>query len=147
MNKKIITSVVVVVSLLVVGMGIMGFQYYRLNESYKQLLLKEGLTKFQYAAYQFNGGCIKEIVFSNSGNQRTIRADVTLQNSFGYTASPEYKIVLYDAFGLAVGTSTQNWIVSTLKPGEVRKQDFTFAYDGGVMPKYVRLYDSTRFER
>lgn len=145
-NKRMI-GVALFIMALIAAVGTLGFQCYNLNKDYRQLLLKEGLTAFQYALYPFKDTCISSIQFTDIGDVRTVRVDVTLQNRFDKTASPAYKIVLYDAFGLVVGESTQNWFISTLKPGEVRKQDFTFTYDGQSMPKYVRLYDLTKFER
>lgn len=147
MKNKWMICVALLMMVLIASVATLGFQCYSLNKDYRQLLLKEGLTVFQYALYPFKDTCISSIQFTDVGDGRTVRVDVTLQNRFDSTGSPAYKIVLYDAFGLVVGESTQNWFISTLKPGEVRKQDFTFTYDGGVMPKYLRLYDQTRFER
>lgn len=145
MKNGLIKFIFVVVLVFLGWVVILNFKYCKLKESYQRLLSKEELTVFEFRTYDFTGrGCVQKISFSRGEKARTVRADVTLQNSLDETVLPEYKIILYDDFGLVAGESTQNWIFSKLKPGETRKQDFNFSYDGS--PKYVRLYDRTHAE-
>lgn len=144
MQKGLRRGIFVIVVLFLGWVAILNFKYCNLRESYQRLLSKEELTVFEFRTYHFTGKCVREISFSQGEKARTVRVDVTLQNSLDETVLPEYKIILYDDFGLVAGESTQNWIFSKLKPGETRKQDFNFSYDGS--PKYVRLYDRTHLE-
>lgn len=140
MKNGLIKFIFVVVLIFLGWVAILNFKYCKLKESYQRLLYKEELIVFDFVTYRFSGkGCVQKISFSRGSEARTVRADVTLQNSLDEMVSPEYKIVLFDEFGLVVGQSTQNWLFSKLKPGEIRKQDFEFSYDG--KPKYLRLYN------
>ncbi|MEW5894466.1 MAG: hypothetical protein AB1650_01725 [Candidatus Omnitrophota bacterium] len=139
-------KVVFVIVVLFLGwFAFLNFKYCKLKKSYEQLLYKEELTLFEFETFQFKKGHIREVSFSRGDKPRTVRADVTLQNFLAETVSPEYKTILYDEFGMIAGQSSQNWIFSALKPGEIRKQDFTFSCDG--TPKYFKLFDRTKLER
>jgi len=145
MKSGLIKFIFVVVFVFLGWVIILNFKYCKLKESYQRLLYKEELIIFDFVTYSFRGqGCVQKVSFSRGNEARTVRAEVTLQNFLNETVSPEYKIILFDEFGMVAGQSSQNWIFSTLKPGEIRKQDLSFSYDGS--PKYLKLFDRTKIE-
>lgn len=61
MKNKWMIGVALMMMVLIASIGALSFQCYSLNKDYRQLLLKEGLTIFQYAVYPIKNTCIRSI--------------------------------------------------------------------------------------